>query len=146
MSKEKLFYVGIKALIRNGEGKFLLLKASTRNHSVNTDPYWDIPGGRIEEGAGALETLRREIEEETGINRIQDPEFFTAVISHHQIPFENSRTAGLVLMVYTAQIPPGSSIKLSLEHTAYEWVDGREAAIRLSNKYPEEFTTPLKSR
>jgi 8-oxo-dGTP pyrophosphatase MutT (NUDIX family) len=143
MSKEKLFFVGIKGLIRNSAGQYLLLKASVRNHTVNTKPYWDIPGGRIEEGADALTTLQREIEEETGITVIRNAQFLTAVISHHQIPLDNGTTAGLVLMVYTVEIEEGTAINLSPEHTDYEWVDSTVAAERLSNKYPEDFTGKL---
>ncbi len=143
MSKEKLFYVGIKGLIRNRNEQYLLLKSSLRNHTINTKVYWDIPGGRIEEGADALQTLQREIEEETGINEIKDPEFFAALISHHQIPIDDNRKAGLVLMIYTVGIPEGAEITLSDEHTDYEWVDAVVAAERLANKYPEEFTSKL---
>ena len=141
MASEKLFYVGIKGLIVNSEGQYLLLKASARDHSPGTQPYWDIPGGRIEEGASAEETLRREIEEETGVSDISDIKFFTAIISNHQIPLEGEQNAGLVLMVYEAKIPVGSDIKLSPEHTEYEWVSGPVAAERLANKYPEQFTS-----
>ena len=144
MRREKLFYVGIKALIVNDEGRYLLLKASTRNYVENTEPYWDIPGGRIEEGANVEETLKREVEEETGVQEVSDIRFFTAVISNHEIPLEDGRKAGLVLMVYKAKIPAGSTIKLSPEHTEYEWADPAEAALRLNSKYPEQFTNSLK--
>lgn len=143
MASEKLFYLGIKGLIKNSEGRLLLLKSSLRDHVAGTKIYWDIPGGRIEEGADVLTTLRREIAEETGITDVLNPKFFTAAVSHHQIPIDGTRKAGLVLMIYTVEIPEESEIKLSPEHTEYEWVDASEAAIRLSNKYPEEFTSRL---
>lgn len=139
----KLFNVGIKGLIENAEGKVLVLKSSLKGHRLPTQAYWDIPGGRIEEGEKVLDVLRREIEEETGIKELQkEAEFFHAVISNHQIPFED-KILGLVLMVYKVQIPKNSKIKLSDEHLAYEWVEKVEAAKRLANKYPEEFTQLL---
>lgn len=140
MASEKLFYVGIKGLIENSQGKLLLLQASARNHVKNTENYWDIPGGRIEEGQSVLETLQREIQEETGITKIKNPKFFTAVISNHEIPFDN-KFAGLVLMIYKVKISENSKINLSPEHITYEWVDKKEAAKRL--RYPEEFTAKL---
>lgn len=143
MAQAKLFYVGIKALIRNSEGKILVLKSSLRGHVENTKVYWDIPGGRIDEGDGVEETLLREIEEETGVTEVSNIEFFTAVVSNHQIPIENNRKAGLVLMVYTAEIPSDSKIQISPEHTEYAWVDKADAAKLLSNKYPPEFTQKL---
>ena len=143
MSKEKLFYVGVKALVQNDQGEILVLKSSLRNHSAGVVIYWDIPGGRIEEGGNALDTLKREMEEETGIKEISEVKFKTVVISHHEIPIDESRNAGLVLMLYTVKISPDAEIILSDEHTEYGWVEPGVAAERLANKYPAEFTSTL---
>lgn len=143
MANEKLFYVGIKGLIKNKEGHYLLLEADVTGHSINTAVYWDIPGGRIEQGSDAISTLRREIQEETGITELYDIAFLTSVISHHEILLGTDQKAGLVLMVYIVQIADDASIELSKEHTSYEWVEAAEAAKRLSNKYPQEFTAQL---
>lgn len=142
MSGAKLFYIGVKALIRNEKDQILLLKADVSNHSKNTEAYWDIPGGRIEKGQNVEETLLREIKEETGIKQIVSSTFFTVVISKHAIPSENG-TAGLALMIYNVEISQGSSVKLSDEHTEYEWVETAEAKTSLANKYPTSFTELL---
>lgn len=141
MSKEKLFHVGVKALIQNVEGRILLLHSPGWAKN-NTPPHWDIPGGRVQERQNILSALKREIQEETNITDISDPAFLTAVIANHEIPHEG-RMLGLVLMIYKVTVPPGSRIILSSEHTDYEWVDKQEAAKRLSNKYPTEFTSLL---
>ena len=48
MAKEKLFQVGIKALIENEEGKILLFHADINyDHKGATEAYWDLAGGRI---------------------------------------------------------------------------------------------------
>lgn len=139
---EKLFYIGIKGLIENDEGKILLLKADISKHRKNTEPYWDIPGGRIDEGQSVLKTLKREIREETGIKSLKSHEFFTAVVSNHEIPVED-KMLGLALMIYKVKIPKASKITISKEHTAYEWVSRAEAKKRLAHKYPKEFTSQL---
>jgi 8-oxo-dGTP diphosphatase len=145
MADTKLFNVGIKGLIENLEGKVLLLKADVSKHRGNTTPYWDIPGGRIEEGQSVLEVLRREIEEETGVKELKaEAEFFHAVVSNHEIPFED-KMLGLILMVYKVKIPENSKIRLSKEHVDFEWVDKKEAAKRLAHKYPAEFTKLLEA-
>lgn len=141
MSREKLFHVGVKALIENQRGDIILLKAPGWPKN-NIPPHWDIPGGRIQEGQTVLEVLSREIEEETGITEIAEPKFFTAVISNHEIPLEG-KSLGLVMMVYKVKIPEDAEVALSEEHTAYEWVDKKEAARRLADKYPSEFTNLL---
>ena len=144
MAKEKLFQVGVKALIENESGKILVFRADvTYNHIGDVEPYWDIAGGRIKEGQTLEEALKREIKEEADITEIKSFEFFTAVISNHEIPLENGRKAGLILMIYKIKMPKDAEIKLSPEHDAYAWVSKKEAAKRLSNKYPPEFTTLL---
>jgi 8-oxo-dGTP diphosphatase len=139
---EKLFYVGVKGLIQNRQGKILLLKADATKHRKNKEPYWDIPGGRIDEDESVLDALKRELKEETGIEKIQNHSFFTTVISNHQIP-HGRQTIGLVLMIYVVKIPSDSVIKISKEHVAYEWVSRLEARKRLIHKYPKEFTDQL---
>lgn len=141
MASEKMFYVGVKALIEDEQGKILLLKAPEWEKG-NIEAHWDIPGGRIQTGGDVLDTLEREIEEETGINQIESSEFITAVISNHQIKLED-QMLGLVLMIYEVKVPSGCKITLSNEHTAFEWFDKKEAAMRLTDKYPPEFTEKL---
>jgi 8-oxo-dGTP pyrophosphatase MutT (NUDIX family) len=139
--KEKLFHVGVKALIEDEQGRVLLLKAPAWEKG-NIEAHWDIPGGRIQEGGDVADTLEREIKEETGINRLESSKFITAVISNHQIKFED-QMLGLVLMIYEVKVPSGCNVTLSHEHTAFEWVSKKEAAERLSEKYPPEFTEKL---
>jgi 8-oxo-dGTP pyrophosphatase MutT (NUDIX family) len=144
MARAKLFFVGIKGLVENSNREILLLKADVTKHRGNIESYWDIPGGRIDDGEDKVsETLKREIREETGVREIMNYEFVTAVISNHQIPLEGDIKAGLVLMVYKVTIPENSEIKLSEEHVAYEWVSRAEAKKRLAHKYPQEFTDQL---
>jgi 8-oxo-dGTP pyrophosphatase MutT (NUDIX family) len=144
MAKEKLFQVGIKGLIEDSVGRILLFKADVSKFRLQQKAYWDIPGGRIQEGQTAAEALQREIEEETGIKTIAGSKFFTSVISNHQIPIAGTnKKSGLVLMIYKVQIPKGSKVVMSEEHTGVEWVDKQEAAKRLSDKYPPEFTNLL---
>lgn len=144
MAKEKLFYVGVKALITNDAGKILLFKAEISHHRVQAEPYWDIPGGRMEQGETVTETLRREVEEETGITKLKSIKFWTSVVSKHEIPLDDGTLAGLVLMIYKVTIANDSTIKISTEHTEYDWFTPLEAAKLLSNKYPPEFTDLLK--
>lgn len=49
---------GAYALVRDGEGRLLLIRGATGR--------WYLPGGRIKAGEGPIEALRREIAEECG--------------------------------------------------------------------------------
>ena len=140
MSLPQLFFVGIKGLIRNSQGEILLLLADVTGFRDGGVPYWDLPGGRIEEGDDELGTLHKEIQEETGITELGDVKYLHSVISSHTIPIKDSnRMAGLVLRIWQVEIPEDSKIIISDEHTGYEWVAPVEAAKRLGNKYPTEF-------
>jgi len=143
MANEQLFHIGIKAMIEDDKGRILLMHESGVNHHPTMDDYWDLPGGRMSEGENALQTLKREIEEETGITKFDNPKFKTAVISNHQIKLPNQLTVTIALMVYQVTIAPKAKIKLSDEHIGYEWVSRAEAKVRLTHKYPKEFTDHL---
>ncbi|HVV25505.1 MAG TPA: NUDIX domain-containing protein [Candidatus Saccharimonadales bacterium] len=143
MADEKKFHVGVKAMIVNEQGKLLLMKEDVRRHSLPTSEYWDFPGGRMQEKESVLDALAREVEEETGVTQINDPEFVTAVISNHEIKLKDGEVVGLVLMVYKVKIDLATKIKLSHEHLAFEWVGKAEAKQRLTHKYPKAFTDQL---
>lgn len=144
MAKEKLFQVGVKALITNSKGQFLIFEANPQEMRGDKTPHWDLAGGRIQEGHSVDETLRREIKEETGITELGNIKFFTAVVSNMEIPISEDEKVGLVLMIYKVGVPHNVSINIDNEHLSYEWVSAKEAAKRLAIKYPPEFTDLLR--
>ena len=118
---EDSFHLGIKALIRNSAGQILLLKVNKEKLKGFTgEPYWDIPGGRIQKGQTVEETLRREVEEEIGVTEITNVKTFSIVLSKIRIP-QGEDSVGLILGAYTCEIPENSEIKLSDEHTEAKW-------------------------
>ena len=141
MAKHKKYHLGIKGLIRNKKGQILLLlKSPERTVKYGHQPYWDIPGGRVKEGDSVEETLKREIAEETGIEKIENKGLFFAVVSNIEITKEN---CGLILFVYEC-VPQGKyEIKLDDENTEYRWFDKDGAAEQLKIKYPEEFVEKI---
>lgn len=69
--------VGVKALLKNPEEKYLLIKRNTEKYP-EIQGVWDIPGGRIEAGIGYFENLKREIREETHLDLIEEPKLLAA--------------------------------------------------------------------
>ncbi len=56
-------FAAVKALIVNGQKQLLVIKQQVGEYEL-----WDLPGGRIEYGESPLETLKREIIEEVGLD------------------------------------------------------------------------------
>jgi 8-oxo-dGTP pyrophosphatase MutT (NUDIX family) len=142
---EDTFQLGVKALIMNAEQKILLLKVNVEKLTGYSGvAYWDIPGGRIHRNSSVEETLKREVEEETGIKVIENIKPFAMVLSNIRIPVGSS-DCGLVLASYICTIREPISVRLSEEHTEYDWVTVSKAAELLSYKYPQVFIDQLLS-
>jgi len=134
---DKLFFVGVKGLIvRNG--KILLLQANTTKHTVPTPPYWDLPGGKIQQGSTEIDTLQREVREETGLSIEANPEYIDTIVSRHDARLESGEFVGLMLRIYHVQ-PGEGDVVISNEHLAFGWFTPQEASELLANKYPKEF-------
>ncbi len=136
---EKLFHVGIKALLQRPDGTVLVMKTGPFK---DNSAHWDLAGGRIQVGQDEMETLTREIEEETGLVTFGEPHYFGSCISNIQIPVGDT-IVGLVLIAYIVPVPQDTNIQISDEHSEIAWVSMAEAAERLAYKYPPEFTALL---
>lgn len=140
--KEDIFQLGIKALVTDKEDRVLLLKVNVENLNNTKEAYWDIPGGRIHRGDSVENTLKREVEEETGITTITKITPFAMVLSNIRIPVGES-DVGLILSVYECVVDEKSAVEISEEHTEYVWIERKEAAELLKVKYPKAFTDLL---
>lgn len=69
--------VGVKILLRNKEGKFLLGKRNPKIYP-EVGEKWDIIGGRINPGINLLENLKREVKEETSLDLSGNPRLIAA--------------------------------------------------------------------
>jgi len=58
--------VGVKVLLKNTSGKYLLQRRSPKKYP-EAQIGWDIVGGRIIPGISLLKNLKREVQEETGL-------------------------------------------------------------------------------
>ncbi len=69
--------VGVKALLKNKEGKYLILKRNIQKYKKILGE-WDIVGGRINIGTPLFENLKREIKEETNLDLVEEPRLIAA--------------------------------------------------------------------
>jgi 8-oxo-dGTP pyrophosphatase MutT (NUDIX family) len=104
--------VGVKVLLKNPDGKYLLLKRNPDKYK-NVKGNWDIIGGRINPGTALLENLFREVKEETSFELTDNP----TLIAAQDILTMDERH--IVRLTYTANIE-GEPI-LSDESIDYNW-------------------------
>lgn len=120
---ERKFGVATKAIIKNKEGKYLVLYKS-ETEEINPNEI-DIPGGRMKFGENATESLKREVEEEIGIDiKIIRPSRVWGLVK------ENLHLVGVTFL---AKYVSGE-FKLSGEHTKHEWVNKEKI---LKGNYPK---------
>ncbi|SHH76045.1 NUDIX domain-containing protein [Clostridium grantii] len=105
---EKQFFFSTKALIIK-ENKFLAMY-----FMVDGEKVWDLPGGRMEFGETAEETLTREIREELGV-QIKP---IKLVDTWNYMRDEFFQITGVI---YHSEIVSGE-IVISDEHDGYEWI------------------------
>ncbi|HTY59233.1 MAG TPA: NUDIX domain-containing protein [Bacteroidota bacterium] len=110
--------------IRNDKPEFLLIRRSA------TEPrypgMWQFVTGSVEEGEKAYESALRELKEETGSEGVR----LWAVPS--LTSFYDVRTDRVNLVPqFAAQFEPGFEVRLSAEHSAFEWLPYAAAMGRL---------------
>ena len=111
-----ILQVGVKVLLKNKEGKFLLIRRNPKKYP-DVGPQWDIVGGRIEPGASLLENLKREVREEVGLELFAPVELIAA-----QDIIRPDRH--VVRLTYTGEIE--GEPKLDEESTEFKWFTGEE--------------------
>ncbi|MDO9231705.1 MAG: nucleotide exchange factor GrpE [bacterium] len=126
MIKEKkdFFSLTVKAVIINQEGKILIIKRS-ENDSIKAGEY-DLPGGNIDYRENIEIAMKREIEEELGIEVEIGPiiyafDFENKYDREYEFGKEKIKVGGKGLRFIAYY--KGGEIKLSDEHQEYEWLD-----------------------
>lgn len=113
-----ILQVGVKVVLKNPEGKILLLRRAEGKYSKVVGS-WDIPGGRIDPGTTLSENLNRELKEETGLIPASKPLLMAA---QDILNFEDRH---VVRLTYVARTE-GEPTLDGLEHSEYQWVTFEE--------------------
>lgn len=109
-----ILQVGVKAFLKNSEGKYLLLHRSPVKYP-GTRGTWDVPGGRIEIGTKLIDNLRREVKEETQLEIVSDP---VLIAAQDIIPNEEKHVVRLTYFART----DGEPVLDTEENGEYKWL------------------------
>jgi bis(5'-nucleosidyl)-tetraphosphatase len=90
---------------------------------------WDFPKGGVEEGESELQTVLREVEEETGLNDIKVTPGFRKVIEYF---YRRDRKNVHKQVVYLLASTASDKVKISFEHQGYGWFPYHDAMKKAS--------------
>ena len=133
-------------MIREKSVGIILFRYNNRDKEIqylvlyHRGTYWNFPKGKVETGESEVETAKRELKEETGIDNIQiikgwrqQTDFF----------FKEDRGGKKELIkkdfiLYLAKMPKGAEVKISAEHNGYGWFNYKIAGKYLKFKSLKE--------
>jgi bis(5'-nucleosidyl)-tetraphosphatase len=90
---------------------------------------WDFPKGGVEKGESEIQTVVREVEEETGLGDLSIVPGFRKVIEYF---YRRDGKNVHKQVVYLLGITDRASVKISFEHQGFGWFPYNEALERAS--------------
>lgn len=93
--------------------------------------HWDFAKGHVEEGEGPEDTAIREIEEETGIERL---EFYPEFKENIDYTFRTRKYTVYKEVIFYLAKTDTKTVTLSFEHQGYEWLKYDDAIEKLTYK------------
>jgi len=92
--------------------------------------YWEFPKGKMEAGEREIDTLQREIYEETGIRKFRMVKDFRKVM-YYDFRYKGQKIRRKVIYYL---IKTGDAVKISEEHTDFVWLSLDKAKAQLKHK------------
>lgn len=111
-----ILQVGVKVLLKNKEGKFLLVRRNPEKYP-DVGSEWDIVGGRIEPGSKLIDNLKREVMEEVSLELKSEVKL---IMAQDILRTEKH----VVRLTFTGEIE--GEPKVSEEHLEAKWFSADE--------------------
>ena len=118
----------------NNKIYYLLLHYPSASHRAEKD-YWDFPKGHVEKGEKEIDTVKREVFEETDLKDIKFIEGFKEWIKYF-FKFKG-KTVFKIVTFYLIETR-SEKVKISGEHIGYKWLPYEEAIEKLTFKNAKE--------
>lgn len=122
--------IATKGFIVN-DNKLLIIKRAP--DEVQMPGIWEVPGGRLDPGEHPQKGLQREVEEETGLTvEVKHP----LSVRH----FERVDGQTITMMIFLCKVLDNQvkGVKLSEEHSEYEWIPIEKSKDKISEFYHDE--------
>lgn len=121
------FKIAVKSFIVK-DNKLLILKRASND--VQKPGIWEIPGGRLSLGEDPHEGIKRETKEETGLN---------IEVTHPLSIRHFTRDDGqIITMLIFLCSTLNEEVKISEEHSAFEWVPIENCKEKLTDFFHKE--------
>lgn len=142
MSNDTLYYIGVKAIIRDSQDRILLLQIPRHGKATT---YWDLPGGRVKEGEDLTRALQREIEEETGIRDLIIEQPLGTMLTPIRLKAPGINTAGLLFVVY--RVTSTSTIASTEPGVHAHWLAPQKALelLEIDPNIPSELIAEIRN-
>ncbi len=121
------FRVAVKAFIVKDNKLFILKRASD---DVQKPNIWEIPGGRLELGEDPFLGVIREIKEETGM-------YIDVLYPMSVRHFERDDGQIITMLIFLCKAK-SDFVKISEEHSQFEWIELENCKEKLAEFYSEE--------
>ena len=108
--------VGVKMLAIY-KGKFLIARRSDKVYSGVKGTMWDIPGGRIDPAFSLFDNLKREIQEEVGLELSEENWKVSSLLAAQDI-WVTAKNLHVIRLTYVGKVE--GEIALSHEHDEFK--------------------------
>lgn len=120
--------IAVKAFIIN-DGKLLILKRV--ENDIQKPGIWEIPGGRIDIRENMISGLMREVKEEAGL----DIEVNREISIRNFVRDDKQK---IEMHIFLCNAVNDCKIRLSEEHSSFEWVEIERCKEKLSEFFHPE--------
>jgi 8-oxo-dGTP diphosphatase len=121
------FRVAVKALIVHDK-KMLVVKRA--EDDVQKPGIWELPGGRLELGEDPILGIIREIREETGL-------YIKPSVPMSVRHFVRDDKQVVTMLVFFCRVM-GGEMKISEEHSSFDWVDLKDCKEKINPFFHKE--------